>query len=222
MPMKKVESFLLYCYTYRPDGRKYFGVTSSNPERRARSGYYGRFYGVIEWLGAENFDLEILHEGLTAEQVSELERFYIEKYQTMDPEHGWNTQRGGFSKNGIRMWAVNCKTEEPEIEFTNANNCRDHFGLRNSEFERARNLEPFCGYWLVDTLDYDKERAREQLRFKNFIGRLSEEFQCEVKPYGYVVVKENRITEYYKRKSYTKKKVEKIRDYYNRNYESLG
>lgn len=93
--------YLVYCHTNKVNGKKYFGITSSSIEKRAgsrgcmyKSSPY--FYSAIKKYGWDNFDHEVVKDGLTVEDASELERKLIADNNTMDKQFGYNCHIGGF------------------------------------------------------------------------------------------------------------------------------
>lgn len=83
-----------------PSGKSYIGQTgcvpiskrwSANPEKR----YEGsrKLYHAIVKYGWDNFVTEILESELTLFQANEKERYYINRYNTV--EDGYNLERGG-------------------------------------------------------------------------------------------------------------------------------
>lgn len=90
-------TYSVYCHT-TPDGKKYIGMTKMPINTRFGNGAnYNTplFSKAIEKFGWENIKHEILEYGLTREQASESEIKYINLYNTLDPEHGYNIATGG-------------------------------------------------------------------------------------------------------------------------------
>jgi len=87
-------------YLHRaPNGKVYVGITRQNAERRWQSGkgYNTQklFYRAIMKYGWESFTHEILESGLTEDEACEREQFYIKKYNSNDPQYGYNATQGG-------------------------------------------------------------------------------------------------------------------------------
>ena len=96
--MKK-RVYFIYKYTF-PNGKVYIGQTYKG------SGRYGTLFGYRTQLVYRamkkypNYEKEIL-EYCTLENVDERERFYIDKYKSMDKAYGYNREGGG-NENKIR------------------------------------------------------------------------------------------------------------------------
>ena len=85
-----------------PDGKVYIGCTGSRLKRRWDSGrnYWSSvpIGEAIAHFGWENFRKEILCEKLTKEGAEELEKWFIEYYDSRNPEKGYNRITGGNRK----------------------------------------------------------------------------------------------------------------------------
>lgn len=89
--MKKI-----YILKDRLDGMEYIGQTCHSLEKRLGDGYKPgtRIREAIDRDGIENFDKEILEDGLTDEQADEREQYYIRTRNTIWP-NGLNLESGG-------------------------------------------------------------------------------------------------------------------------------
>ena len=106
--------WMVYCHTNKANGKVYIGITSKdNPNDRWQSGEgYKRprgqtialshFYNAIKKYGWDNFEHEILVEGLTLEQASEYEQKHIKQYDSTNPEKGYNIAKGGKGTVGAK------------------------------------------------------------------------------------------------------------------------
>lgn len=81
-----------------PNGKVYIGITSQKVKNRWNNGNGYRsnkyFTRAIKKYGWENFNHEILFEGLTKKQAGEMEQHLIEKYDCIMPK-GYNKSKGG-------------------------------------------------------------------------------------------------------------------------------
>lgn len=106
--MNKTENtYKVYKYTNIINGKIYIGQTMDTLEMRAgANGYKYRkcphFYNAIKKYGWENFISEILADNLTREQANELEIEYIEKFNSQNPEVGYNISDGGNTNSVLR------------------------------------------------------------------------------------------------------------------------
>lgn len=93
--------YCLYCHT-SPSGKRYIGVTRQRPEMRWKRGYGYReneyFNRAIRKYGWKSFKHEIIKDNLSHEEASELEKYYIEKYNTTDRSKGYNIEFGGLNE----------------------------------------------------------------------------------------------------------------------------
>lgn len=93
----------VYKHTNKINGKVYIGYTTmKRPEQRWRSdgsGYSDRgqtyFSNAIKKYGWDCFTHEILIDGLTEEEAKKKEIEYIAKYDSNNPEKGYNTTEGG-------------------------------------------------------------------------------------------------------------------------------
>ena len=87
-----------------PEGKVYIGA-SMNPKKRWKSGkgYVNcrRMGAAIERFGWENFEKEIVLDGLTKEESELKEVEYIKLYKSNDPEYGYNIDGGAHGLGGI-------------------------------------------------------------------------------------------------------------------------
>lgn len=93
--------YCVYCHTNKINGKRYVGITSQKPEARWRNGngYKNNehFFRAIEKYGWHNFYHEILYTELSKEDAEKLEIDIISEYQSANPMHGYNIEKGGNS-----------------------------------------------------------------------------------------------------------------------------
>lgn len=82
-----------------PSGKIYIGATK-DPKHRWRgngNGYKGStgIWDAIQEYGWDNFDHEIIASGLTEQEAHAMESELIERYDTMNPDRGYNLTSGG-------------------------------------------------------------------------------------------------------------------------------
>ena len=110
MKENKIENknFKVYMHT-SPNGKRYIGITSQRPVHRWGGNGYGYidntyFWRAIQKYGWDNFQHEILFEGLTKEEAEQKEIELIAHYDSTNPSKGYNiTAGGGYSFNVTLM-----------------------------------------------------------------------------------------------------------------------
>lgn len=85
----------IYKYTNKINGKVYIGRTCQSLKRRAKANGVGYkkctyFWKAIQKYGWENFEGEILEEGLGNKEASKKELYYIEKFGSANKEKGYN------------------------------------------------------------------------------------------------------------------------------------
>ena len=102
--MKNLKKWCVYCHTNKVNGKKYIGITSQEPTRRWQNGnHYNTqpyFWRAIQKYGWDGFQHEILYTDLSKESAEQLEVDLIKKYQTQDPNKGYNSADGGAARSG--------------------------------------------------------------------------------------------------------------------------
>ena len=97
----------LYMHTNKINNKKYIGITSQDPKMRWHSGngYSNNdiFYADIQQYGWDNFEHKIIADHLTIQEIGKLEDEYIEKYQTRNPEFGYNKAKGGVNPGRLGL-----------------------------------------------------------------------------------------------------------------------
>lgn len=90
--------YTVYKHT-APGGKVYIGLTGKKPAYRWNNGEgysnNSHFYRAIKLYGWENIQHEIIAEGLTLEQAAALEIELIAKYDSANPDKGYNSSTGG-------------------------------------------------------------------------------------------------------------------------------
>ena len=94
----------IYSITNKIDGKKYIGQTTNyrkrisdykNAEKRDMN---HPIYKIIKEVGSDNFVMEIL-QTCNSRALTKLEDYYIEKYNTNNPLHGYNLLVGNGRNN---------------------------------------------------------------------------------------------------------------------------
>ena len=105
--MADEKNFYVYMHINKVNNKKYIGITGQeriqDRWRSDGSGYKTQVFGrAIEKYGWDNFDHIILDEKLSDVEALEKEKHYIEKYNTTNPDYGYNISVGG----DIGTWGV--------------------------------------------------------------------------------------------------------------------
>lgn len=91
-------SYCVYMHE-SPNCKKYIGITRQKPERRWQNGFgyvnNKYFYRAIEKYGWENFKHIIIKDNLSKENAEKLEIELIKKYESNNPNNGYNILDGG-------------------------------------------------------------------------------------------------------------------------------
>lgn len=91
--------YIVYEHVNKINGKKYVGMTSQSLSER--SGNYGtkydspNFRNDIDLYGWDNFEHNIIAEGLTRKEAELLEKTLINYLDLKNPEKGYNMRNGG-------------------------------------------------------------------------------------------------------------------------------
>lgn len=96
--------YKIYKYTNLINNKIYIGQTKHSLEERALNGSNYKsctyFYSAIQKYGWENFKPEILMDGIgTIEETNYWEDYFILTLDSINPDVGYNLNRGGNNKN---------------------------------------------------------------------------------------------------------------------------
>ena len=171
------KSWKVYKLTNLCNGKIYIGVTSQIPEKRWCKGkaYHGNPHltAAIEKYSWENFSHEILEDNLTREQAGELEEYYINKFNTLSSEFGYNKIKGGFHDSNMYkdfvIRKLNKKVNKYDLEgnFIESYDSLIEAGIKNnlssSDISCCCNKKNFCKtlknnvYRFADTTDTSED-----------------------------------------------------------------
>lgn len=94
----ETKNYKLYKHT-SPSNKVYIGITKQEPCKRwgGGCGYKGNtyFWRAIQKYGWNNFEHELICDGLTKEEAERLEIAYISKYDSTNRDKGYNKSPGG-------------------------------------------------------------------------------------------------------------------------------
>lgn len=154
--------FCVYKHT-SPNGKVYIGITSKKPKERWANGHGYKsnphFYRAIQKYGWDNFEHEILYEGLTEEQANIIEQMMISAYKSTKRNKGYNISIGGGAMTGRRhseeakarmsekakgrkVWCEGLKlSEEHRLHLSES-----HKGFKQSESTKRKRAEKLKGH----------------------------------------------------------------------------
>lgn len=137
----------IYCYTNLLNGKKYIGRTKQTLTQRAgKDGkkYYGclHFGYAIKKDGWGNFSAEILEDGLTYEEACEKEKEYISKFETSNPEKGYNLQKGGEGPNKESVEKMKKSHEGKHLSEEHKKHISESLGQRINNVNYGRKMSP--------------------------------------------------------------------------------
>ena len=96
--------FCVYIHRNKENKKVYIGLTCQQPEKRWRTGkgyssnsHFGRAIAKYGWDG---FTHEIVRKNLTIMEANQLEQELIAKYDSRNPDNGYNVTAGGDGSTG--------------------------------------------------------------------------------------------------------------------------
>ncbi len=111
MKDEELKCFTVYMHRNKINGKKYIGITRRNPNNRWKhngGGYSTQyFYKDIQKYGWDNFEHIILKDNLSEQEALKLESEFIETYQTLWNQNGYNVRKAsGYSciKDGRHIY----------------------------------------------------------------------------------------------------------------------
>lgn len=139
--MSDEKKWTVYVHINKDNGKRYFGITSKEPERRWRggSGYCDspHFYAAINKYGWDGFDHVILYTGLSCDEAKLMEQKLIAEFNTMDREFGYNMTKGG---DGTAGYHPSEETRRKQSESRRRENLSEETIRRKSEAMKTRKL----------------------------------------------------------------------------------
>lgn len=162
---KNKSSYVVYKHT-TPSGKVYIGITGNKPEYRwdHGNGYKcnRHFWSAIQLNGWDGIEHEILVSGLTRDQACAMEINLIAKYDSTNPEKGYNHSTGGGGPTGISRSA---ETRKKMSELRK--------GRRASEETRKRLSESLRGHVI-------SEKTRKKISESSKGKTISEEQRAKI------------------------------------------
>lgn len=134
------KGYTIYKHTNKVNGKSYIGQTKCEDLTRrwtGGNGYNGcpYFYNAIKRYGWNGFTHEVIETGLTKKEADEKEIYYIKHFDTTNPEHGYNIQRGGHHDGTL--------SEESLAKF------RIRYSGENSPVAKSVDIYDLNGEWVA-------------------------------------------------------------------------
>ena len=132
----KNENWIVYCHTNKINNKKYVGITGKDVNIRWKNGkgYSSstHFNSAIQKYGWDNFNHDILFDGLSKQEAEDKERELILSLHLKDRRYGYNLTDGGEGTNGY------CFTEEQKKKMSEKQKGS------NSIFYGKKRTKEFC------------------------------------------------------------------------------
>lgn len=153
-----MKNWCVYMHEHRDSGKKYIGITGRNPAVRWANGNgysgNGHFYAAIQKYGWDAFRHEILYAGLSQSEAEQLEVELIAKYQTQNPDKGYNLAPGGFAPSASTMTRQKMGEAQTRLWSTREHREKMHaarLGHPVTEDTRERIRQANMGHGVSDT-----------------------------------------------------------------------
>ena len=122
------------------DGKVYVGITSQPVMRRWNHGngyrYHPELWAKIQSHGWESIDKEIVAEGMDKSTACKLEQELIKRFDSTNPDRGYNKELGGIAKEKLVSITIRNKLRDAVIGERNPN-----FGKHFSKEHRFKIAE---------------------------------------------------------------------------------
>ena len=112
---------LVYIVVNQINGKFYVGQTSKTLDKRwayhlksARLGSSAPIHSAIRKYGEQNFSVYRISDAVSPEQLDALEKYFIEKYQSLVP-HGYNRSLGGLGFHARHSVAARQKMRDSHL-----------------------------------------------------------------------------------------------------------
>lgn len=179
----KEREWCLYCHINKINGKRYFGITSTKPNKRWQNGkgykQCIKFNSAIQKYGWDNFEHIIMRENLSYDEACFLEQYYIKQFNTTDSKYGYNIDSGGrissiikYGKDNPSSRAVICLNTK-EIFETERQACEKYNLNSSSLSETCNGKRHYCGLFNEEKLawmfldEYTEDKAKERLILAN-------------------------------------------------------
>lgn len=152
------KTYCVYKHT-SPNGKVYIGVTCQRPTRRWNNGAgyanNNHFNSAIKKYGWQNFEHEVVAQGLSKEEASQTERELITLYQSNKPMYGYNHTSGGYDGYELNDDQIAALRERTQKQFSDESFKRKFNSLMRDPDRRRRVSDGLKKY-------YESPEAREK------------------------------------------------------------
>lgn len=190
--------YWIYCHIF-PNGKRYVGLTRTSLERRW--GHEGGNYKTcrlvdraISKYGWENVEHVLVDSAKTKEEAEEKERYYICKYDSDNPNHGYNILPGGdVATNDAteemryklgKGWRGKNRTDEEKRKISEGvkrafdrPESNGHIGLRPSDETKRKMSESQKATWDEDKRERASRRMKERMANPEYKKRIIDNLQ---------------------------------------------
>lgn len=139
---------LIYKATNQINNKVYIGQTSTSLEQRKKQHIYNAthkikksyFYSALQSYGVDNFNWEILEDNLNIENLNERECYWINYYQSNNPDFGYNMTSGGDNADNLDKWRQK-NSEQMHIEAKKGWEKMRQYLLAHPEIDEQRKIK---------------------------------------------------------------------------------
>lgn len=158
-----IMSWVIYKHTNKKTKQVYIGQTKQKPEERWQGGkgYHKNTYfrNAIEKYGWDGFTHEIIAENIsTQDEANELEKYYIEKYDSFN--NGYNLTKGGHDGDhlGFEVVQIEKQSLRPLRVFKSIRAASDETHINHSNISAAalRQTVSAGGFYWSYADEYDE------------------------------------------------------------------
>lgn len=177
---ENISTFCVYKHTNKINGKVYIGQTRYGNNPIARWGKTGNcyknsfyFYNAIKKYGWDNFEHEILYNNLTVEEANYYEQLEIEKYNSNNPEFGYNLNTGGnnFLLNEEVKQRISVSKSTPEYREHISNLVKGLVVIHKENIEKRVHPEDVQQYldngWELGKSENSKLALKQSLKNKS-------------------------------------------------------
>ena len=180
---RKETNWCVYMHENRFNNKKYIGITCQKPTNRWKNGRgydeCPRFYNAIQKYGWDGFRHEILYTNLSQTEAEQLEVDLIAKYETRNPDKGYNMTSGGATNSG---WHHSPETKEKLSKIASARTLSDDTKRKIGESSKGRVRTDVTRKRLSESLKgrFVGEETRAKLRELNTGKKFSDSARAKM------------------------------------------